>query len=100
VVQAQREPEFQRESSLRIQWGGATSQDCAEDNGQGAGSFWRLCRLRGELTSEGVKGFRGSSDFRGSQEAQRESQSIQWEPTFRSIWERGIFQDCQEGVMG
>jgi hypothetical protein len=50
--------------------------------------------------------FRGSqqiqreSDFRGSQQAQRESQPSRGESTFRFRWERGVFQDCQEGVMG
>jgi hypothetical protein len=40
------------------------------------------------------------SDFRGSQQAQRESQVVQRKSTFRFRWERGVFQDCQEGVMG
>jgi hypothetical protein len=45
------------------------------------------------VDSEGV-------DFKGSQIGSEGESTIQRESTFRSIWERGIFQDCQDGVMG
>jgi hypothetical protein len=44
--------------------------------------LWRLRIFRGSLNSEGFR------RLRGSQEAQRE-------PTFRSRWERGIFQELR-----
>jgi hypothetical protein len=60
------------------------------------------------MDREQVEGCEGCVDLEGVRRLriQRESggsegESVaQWEPTFRSIWERGIFQDCQVGVMG
>jgi hypothetical protein len=68
-------------------------------SGQGAGSSG------GCVDSEGARLQRESADSEGVR-LQRESAGsegesiVQRESTFRSRWERGIFQDCQEGVMG
>jgi len=55
----------QMESSLRIQWGGAASQNGEKDSGQGASSSGSC------VDSEGVSG------FKGSQETQRESGDLE-----------------------